>query len=111
MKTLRSDLVPGFATGLFSIPEGMVYAKLAEVNPVFGLGSGMIATTVASLTTGFILMISTLTSAISLPRPVSSRLPAFSTARCPRRCLQSGNLLLAGVESRVMQELERQRFA
>ena len=27
MKTLRSDLVSGFATGLFSIPEGMAYAN------------------------------------------------------------------------------------
>ena len=34
-KNLRSDLVSGFATGLFSIPEGMAYAKLAGVNPVY----------------------------------------------------------------------------
>jgi SulP family sulfate permease len=34
-KTLRSGLVSGFATGLFSIPEGMAYAKLAGVNPVY----------------------------------------------------------------------------
>jgi len=65
-KTLRSDLISGFATGLFSIPEGMAYAKLAGVNPVYGLYSGMVSTLVASLTTGSILMISTLTSAIAL---------------------------------------------
>jgi SulP family sulfate permease len=65
-KTLRSELVSGFATGLFSIPEGMAYAKLAGVNPVYGLYSGMITTIVASLTTGSVLMISTLTSAIAL---------------------------------------------
>jgi SulP family sulfate permease len=64
-KTLRSDLVSGFATGLFSIPEGMAYAKLAGVNPAYGLYSGMITTIVASLTTGSVLMISTLTSAIA----------------------------------------------
>ena len=65
-KNLRSDLVSGFATGLFSIPEGMAYAKLAGVNPAYGLYSGMITTIVASLTTGSVLMISTLTSAIAL---------------------------------------------
>jgi SulP family sulfate permease len=66
----RAGLVPniiaGLATGLFSIPEGMAYAQLAGVNPVYGLYSGIAATIVASLTTGTILMMSTLTSAIAL---------------------------------------------
>ena len=65
-KNLRSDVVSGFATGLFSIPEGMAYAQLAGVNPVYGLYSGMVATLVSAMTTGTILMISTLTSAIAL---------------------------------------------
>jgi SulP family sulfate permease len=66
MKTLRSDLVSGFATGLFSIPEGMAYAQLAGVNPLYGMYSGIVPTILASLSTGTILMISTLTSAIAL---------------------------------------------
>ena len=65
-KSFRSDVVAGFSTGLFSIPEGMAYAQLAGVNPVYGLYSGMMATLVAALSTGTILMISTLTSAIAL---------------------------------------------
>ena len=65
-KTFKSDAVAGFSTGLFSIPEGMAYAQLAGVNPVYGLYSGMMATLVAALSTGTILMISTLTSAIAL---------------------------------------------
>lgn len=69
-KAPRQGLVPniisGLATGLFSIPEGMAYAQLAGVNPVYGLYSGIVATMVASLTTGTILMLSTLTSAIAL---------------------------------------------
>jgi SulP family sulfate permease len=69
-KKPREGLVPniisGLATGLFSIPEGMAYAQLAGVNPVYGLYSGIVATIVASLTTGTILMMSTLTSAIAL---------------------------------------------
>jgi SulP family sulfate permease len=66
LKTLKADLAAGFSTGLFSIPEGMAYAQLAGVNPVYGLYSGMVATIVASLTTGTVLMISTLTSAIAI---------------------------------------------
>ena len=65
-KNLRSDVVAGFATGLFSIPEGMAYAQLAGVNPLYGMYSGIVTTIAASLTTGTILMISTLTSAIAL---------------------------------------------
>lgn len=60
------NIISGLATGLFSIPEGMAYAQLAGVNPVYGLYSGIVATMVASLTTGTILMMSTLTSAIAL---------------------------------------------
>ena len=62
----RSDVISGFATGLFSVPEGMAYAQIAGVNPVYGLYSGMVATLTAALTTGTILMISTLTSAIAI---------------------------------------------
>lgn len=69
-KPTRTGLVPniisGLATGLFSIPEGMAYAQLAGVNPVYGLYSGIVAVMVSSLSTGTILMMSTLTSAIAL---------------------------------------------
>lgn len=65
-KNLKSDVVAGFATGLFSIPEGMAYAQLAGVNPLYGMYSGIVTTLAASLSTGSILMISTLTSAIAL---------------------------------------------
>lgn len=65
-KELLSDVSAGFTTGLFSIPEGMAYAKLMGVNPVYGLYSSMVPTIVASLTTGTILLVSTLTSAIAI---------------------------------------------
>ena len=65
-KSIISDLVAGFTTGLFSIPEGMAYAKLMGVNPVYGLYSSMAAPIVASLTAGSMLMISSLTSAIAI---------------------------------------------
>ena len=60
------NIISGLATGLFSIPEGMAYAQLAGVNPVYGMYSGIVATIVSSLSTGTVLMISTLTSAIAL---------------------------------------------
>ena len=60
------NIISGLATGLFSIPEGMAYAQLAGVNPVYGLYSGIVAVIVSSMTTGTILMMSTLTSAIAL---------------------------------------------
>ncbi|KPK13095.1 MAG: hypothetical protein AMJ56_03570 [Anaerolineae bacterium SG8_19] len=60
------NIISGLATGLFSIPEGMAYAQLAGVNPVYGLYSGVVAVIVSSLSTGTILMMSTLTSAIAL---------------------------------------------
>jgi SulP family sulfate permease len=70
VKPARTGFVPniisGLATGLFSIPEGMAYAQLAGVNPVYGLYSGIVAVIVSSLSTGTILMMSTLTSAIAL---------------------------------------------
>ncbi|NIL99177.1 MAG: SulP family inorganic anion transporter, partial [Planctomycetales bacterium] len=47
-------------------PEGMAYAQLAGVNPLYGMYSGIVATMAAALSTGTILMISTLTSAIAL---------------------------------------------
>jgi SulP family sulfate permease len=65
-KALKSDLVSGFATGLFSIPEGMAYAQLAGVSPLYGMYSGIVSTIAASFSTGTLLMISTLTSAIAL---------------------------------------------
>ena len=61
-----ANIISGLATGLFSIPEGMAYAQLAGVNPVYGLYSGIVATIVSSLTAGTVLMMSTLTSAIAL---------------------------------------------
>jgi SulP family sulfate permease len=63
---LVPNIISGLATGLFSIPEGMAYAQLANVNPIYGMYSGIVATIVASLSTGTVLMMSTLTSAIAL---------------------------------------------
>jgi SulP family sulfate permease len=62
----RQDAVAGFVTGLFSIPEGMAYASIGGFNPLLGLYSGMVPTTVGSLFSRTVLMTTTLTSAIAL---------------------------------------------
>ncbi|MFF1796734.1 SulP family inorganic anion transporter [Kitasatospora sp. NPDC058263] len=61
-----ADVTAGLVTGLFSIPEGMAYAAIAGFNPVAGLFSGVVPAIVGSLTARTVLMVTTLTSAISL---------------------------------------------
>jgi SulP family sulfate permease len=102
----RSDVLSGFATGLFSIPEGMAYAQIAGVNPVYGLYSGMVATLTAALTTGTILMISTLTSAIAIATAsvIDSAGLDFSD---PRRWDQHGMPEPRRVEDKAVTQLRR----
>ena len=66
-----SDVVAGLVAGLFSIPEGMAYAKLGGFNPVLGLYAGIVPTMVGAASTGTMLMVVTLTSAISLSSAMS----------------------------------------
>jgi SulP family sulfate permease len=60
------DIVGGFVAGLYSVPEGIGYASLAGVSPMLGIYSGMVPVAVAAATTGSVLLMSTLTSAIAL---------------------------------------------
>jgi SulP family sulfate permease len=60
------NLVGGFVAGLYSIPEGIGYASLAGINPMLGIYAGMVPVAAAAATTGTVLMMSTLTSAIAL---------------------------------------------
>lgn len=60
------DVISGFVTGLFSIPEGMAYASIGGFNPVLGLYSGMAPTVVGAIFARTVLMTTTLTSAIAL---------------------------------------------
>ncbi len=66
LRPTPNDLVAGFVTGLFSIPEGMAYANIAGFNPVLGLYSGMLPTVVGAAFARTTLMATTLTSAIAL---------------------------------------------
>jgi len=65
-QTFAPDLSSGLTVALVSIPEGMAYALVAGVDPIYGLYTGMVTTVVASLTGSTSLMIVTLTNALAL---------------------------------------------
>lgn len=60
------DVVSGFVTGLFSIPEGMAYASIGNFSAPLGLWSGIVPTIIGSMFARTVLMVTTLTSAIAL---------------------------------------------
>jgi len=72
-ETLAADLGAGLTVALVSIPEGMAYALVAGVNPIYGLYTGMVTTIVASLTASTSLLFVTLTNAMALLPPESTR--------------------------------------
>ena len=85
-KTLIPDLMSSLTVALVSIPEGMAYAMVAGVDPVYGLYTGMVTTIVASLTGSTSLMIVTLTNALALASNCSPSLD-YSSRMNLSRCL------------------------
>jgi SulP family sulfate permease len=73
---LTSDLSVGVVSAIVGIPQGMAYALLAGVNPIYGLYTGIVATAVAGLTTGSQFMNVALTNTVALA--VGSALADFS---------------------------------
>ena len=65
-ETLGTNITAGLTVALVSIPEGMAYALVAGVDPIYGLYTGMVTTIVASLGISTTLMIVTLTNALAL---------------------------------------------
>lgn len=82
-ETLGPDLGAALTVALVSIPEGMAYALVAGVNPVYGLYSGMVTTIIASLTASTSLMVVTLTNALALV--ASEQLVGLSSEADPIR--------------------------
>jgi SulP family sulfate permease len=81
---LGANVLSGLATSLFNIPSGLAYAQLAGVNPVYGLYAGIVPVFVAALTTGTVLMISTLTSAIALATGSVLQVAGIQESQLPR---------------------------
>ncbi|NOQ54846.1 MAG: hypothetical protein GQ558_09625, partial [Thermoplasmata archaeon] len=65
-KTAVGDLTGGLSVAMVSIPEGMAYALIAGVDPIYGLYAGMLTVIVGSLFASTKLMVITLTNAIAL---------------------------------------------
>ncbi|MDR2997966.1 MAG: hypothetical protein LBU78_07595 [Microbacterium sp.] len=65
-KPTGRDVISGFVTGLFSIPEGMAYASLGGFSAPLGLWSGIVPTIIGSAFARTVFMVTTLTSAIAL---------------------------------------------
>ncbi|GAB4233334.1 MAG: SulP family inorganic anion transporter [Chlamydiales bacterium] len=65
-ESFKNDLISGLITALFGIPTGMAYAKLAGLNPVYGLYAGIVPVIISSLSSQTALMISTATTAIAV---------------------------------------------
>lgn len=60
------DTLAGLATGLFSVPEGMAFARIAGFDPVAGLYAGLVPTIVGASLSRTAVMVVTLTSALAL---------------------------------------------
>lgn len=65
-KTLLADAVAGLTFAVVNIPQGMANAVLANVNPVLGLYTLMIATPIGALATSSVFMNVSTTSALSV---------------------------------------------
>lgn len=65
-KTSVSDFVAGLSVAVVSIPEGIGFAMIVGVNPIYGLYTGVIATIIGATSTGSPLMIVTLTNTLAI---------------------------------------------
>jgi SulP family sulfate permease len=94
-ETIAPDLGSGLTVALISIPEGMAYAVIAGVDPVYGLYTGMVTTIVAALTGSTSLMIVTLTNAMALV--TADALAGLSPATDPIRAMFTLTLLVGAI--------------
>jgi SulP family sulfate permease len=93
--TLGGDLGAAVTVALVSIPEGMAYALVAGVDPIYGLYTGMLTTIVASLTASTSLLVVTLTNALALV--AGEQLVGLSGAADPLRALFTLTLMVGAL--------------
>jgi SulP family sulfate permease len=90
--TLGSDLSAGVTVALVSIAEGMAYALVAGVPPIYGLYAGMVTVVIGSLTSSTHLLVITLTNALALV--TSDRLDALGSDVDPIQAMFTLTLLV-----------------
>ncbi len=93
-------VIGGFVAGLYSVPEGIGYAQLAGINPMYGIYAGMAPVALAAVFTGSVLMMSTFTSAIALTMSGVLTDGGFSAAELPQAVFTLS--LLVGVLMTVL---------
>lgn len=65
-KNISSDLVAGLTAAVVNIPQGMAYALVAGIDPVFGLYSGIVPPIVGAIFTHSKFMMITVTGEVAL---------------------------------------------
>lgn len=65
-ENLLPDLLAGLTVALINIPNGMAYALLAGVNPLYGLYSAILTPIVAAILTGSVFMVVTISNEMAL---------------------------------------------
>ncbi len=65
-KAIVDDLIAGLSVAMVSIPEGIGFAMIVGINPIYGLYTGIIATIIGALSTGSPFMVVTLTNTLAI---------------------------------------------
>ena len=94
-RTALHDLLAGITSALSYIPQGMGYAVVAGVNPVYGLYTGVFAPVIGALLAGSSLMVITVTNELAVPTAgiLATLGPQFST-----KALFTLTLLIGGIQ-------------
>src|SRR5579864_1800991 len=86
LRTSRADVLPDLMAGVTSalsyIPQGMAYALVAGVSPIYGLYTGVLAPVIGGLLAGSSFIVITVTNELAMP--TGGILAAFEPGSGPR---------------------------
>jgi len=64
---ILADLLAGATNALSYVPQGMAYAVVAGVNPIYGLYTGVFVPVIGALVAGSSFMVVTVTNELAMP--------------------------------------------